>query len=330
MSSSPKPPKPVDPNVAAEAQARWARYGTSGPGGSTSWQGEGPNATQVTEWSPELQGLFGQMQGIAGQERQRYQAPEGFGSFRDRLMAQMNDRQSQGRPIYQPTQRFTGQLGQGGGSGTGGGGGYGDGAEWDGSGGPQNPMQIQAGQIAPGAPRMNKPSIGGMPGQMEKPAVMPGGPTDPGGKGLRADLAGMLGGQATPTPFRDAFLGPADASGQRHPIRNAMRGGLIGAGGRAIGNLMANAEQRRGTPTAGTGGAKPGPIPVGDDRQISPVDPVSNPWKKPQGRRRGLTGTSTRARTGASLGMGNQLWGAAQDQRALAAMGLHDYSGMEQ
>lgn len=323
MSGSPKPPKPVDPNVAAEAQARWARYGTSGPGGSTSWQGEGPNATQVTEWSPELQGLFGQMQGIAGQERQRYQAPEGFGSFRDRLMAQMNDRQAQGRPIYQPTQRFTGQLGQGGGSGSGGGGGFGDGADWYGDGGPRSPMEIRAGQVATGAPMMNKPSIGGMPGQMEKPAVMPGGPAGPRGKNL-------FGGQATATPFQDAFLGPVGSDGRRHPIRNALRGGLVGAGGRAIGNLIANAEQRRGAPTVGTGGAKPGPIPVGDDRQFSPADPIPNEFKKPGGRRRGLSGVSTRGRTGASLGIGNQLWNAAQDQRALAAMGLHDYSGMEQ
>ncbi len=311
MSGSPKPPKPVDPNVAAEAQARWARYNTSGPGGSVRWDGTGPGATQVTEWSPELQGLFSQMQGIAGQERQQYAAPEGFGSFRDRLISQMNDRQSQGRPVYQPTQRFTGQLGQGGGSGSGG------------DGGPRSPMEIRAGQVATGAPMMNKPSIGGMPGQMEKPAVMPGGPPGPRGKSL-------FGGQATATPFQDAFLGPVGSDGRRHPIRNALRGGLVGAGGRAIGNLMANAEQRRGAPTVGTGGAKPGPIPVGDDRQISPADPVNNPWKKPQGRRRGLTGSSTRARTGASLGMGNQLWGAAQDQRALAEMGLHDYSGMEQ
>lgn len=320
MSSSPKPPKPVDPNVTAEAQARWARYGTSGPGGGTRWEGEGPNATQVTEWSPELQGLFSQMQGIAGQQRQQYQAPEGFGSFRDRLIGQMNDRQSQGRPIYQPTQRFEGALGGGGSAGGGGAGGMGP-AQSSGIG--QEYMSSPAVMpMGAGMGGQGKPGRGA-PGQMEYTGGSPGGPEGPGRKSL-------FGGQATATPFRDAFLGPVGDDGRRHPIRNALRGGLVGAGGRAIGNLMANAEQRRGAPTVGTGGAKPGPIPVGDDRQISPADPVNNPWKKPQGRRRGLTGTSTRGRAGASLGMGNQLWGAAQDQRALAAMGLHDYSGLEQ
>lgn len=353
MSGSPKPPKPTDPNVAAEAQARWSRYDTRGPGGSVTWQGSGPDAAQVTEWSPELQQLFGSASNIANQQRQQYQAPEGFASFRDRLMGQMNERQSQGRPVYQPTQRFEGRFG-GGGSGSGGsaGGGPGEGGLFDGSGGPTGqagPVSAEVAMLPFGGPGgmqkpggtdrvMGKPMIPGMSGPQPDPTTQP--VTDPGDKSLRGGIANMLGGKPTDTPWRDALLGPVGPDGRRHPVQNAMRGGLVGAVGRGIGNSLANAEQRAGKPSidrqlgqiAAQVGAKPKPINnPGPGPQISPADPVpALPGGKPRGgRRRGLA-RSTMGRTGASLGYGNQIWGANQDNRALAAMGLHDYTGMEQ
>ena len=111
MASSPKPPKPVDPNDAAAAQARWNRINTRGPGGSVTWEGEGPGATQVTQWDPRVEALFSQMEGIAGQQRDRYASPEGFASYRDGIVSRLNDRQQMGRPVYQPTQTIGGTLG---------------------------------------------------------------------------------------------------------------------------------------------------------------------------------------------------------------------------
>lgn len=344
MSGSPKPPKPVDPNVAAEAQARWSRFDTRGPGGSVTWQGSGPDATQVTEWSPELQQLFSSASGIANTPRDRYAAPAGFAQYRDRLMGNMNDRQSQGRPIYQPTQRFDGPLGAGGGAGAGSGGGAGgpsgvmvsiDGDGMD----PRNETFTPGGGLRkPGGMDVpqGKPMMGIAP--QADPTTQP--VTGPGDKSLTSGIASMLGGKPTATPWRDAFLGPVGADGQRHPIQNALRGGLVGAVGRGIGNSLANSEQRAGSPSidrqlgqiAAQVGAKPKPINnPGPGPQISPADPVAAlPGGKPRGgRRRGLA-RSTMGRTGASLGLGNQIWGANQDNRALAALGLHDYSGLEQ
>lgn len=405
MASSPKPPKPVDPNVAAQAQAQWNRFGQRGPGGSVTWEGEGPNQTQVTQWDPRTEALFGQLQGIAGQERQQYAAPEGFSQFRDGLMSRMNDRQQMGRPVYQPTQTFGGTLGPASQAGMGGAAG--------GLNTMPPPQEIST-TPAPGpeggmgAPQIqanygmnqNKPVLNadgytqGMkpPYGMGPPSGMPdiGGqtqPVPPDGKALGmgtgggmaggsaqgglSTLGSLLGGRQTGTPWKDAFMGPADDQGQRHPIRNALQGGLVGSLGRGIGNSLANrgaiADQNRqlgatfertqGAPgaysTPNYGGMQTGQGPVGPgsgnpniDRILAAVGgaatkpTANNPFGgaqaegqagyKPKpgkpGKPRGLfkpAGSTSRGRAMSALGMGNQIWGAAQDSRALEDMNIH-------
>lgn len=371
MASSPKPPKPVDPNVAAQAQAQWNRFGQRGPGGSVTWEGEGPNQTQVTQWDPRTEALFGQLQGIAGQERQQYAAPEGFSQFRDGLMSRMNDRQQMGRPVYQPTQTFGGTLGPNsaaGGAGGGGAGGIaqppGEGGMWGGDAGPQIQANFGMPQGKPvdmsgGGVTMGKPALGpqGGPGVMQKPDI--GGqtqPVPPDGKGLLGAIGGMMGGQQTETPWKDAFMGATDEQGQRHPFRNALNGGLVGALGRGIGNSLVNRGgdgQTEGRPMGGAALdrqlgqlAMPGTrgerfnaqYGVGSgggiDRTLARIaeqaasQGLTKPGQKPKpgnpGRPvMGLPRGSTRGRAMGALGMGNQIWGAAQDRRALEDMNIH-------
>jgi hypothetical protein len=85
MASSPKQPKPVDPNVAAEAQARWNRTGQVTPFGSVTWEGN----NQVSTPSDAMMALFDQAQGIASGGAQQYQAPGNFGSIRDQVMSRL-------------------------------------------------------------------------------------------------------------------------------------------------------------------------------------------------------------------------------------------------
>jgi hypothetical protein len=95
MSSGPKQPKPVDPNVAAEAQARWNRTGQVTPFGSVTWEGN----NQVVNPSDAMMALFNQAQGIASGGAQQYQKPEGFDSIRDSVMGRLNAN------TYQPGSR---------------------------------------------------------------------------------------------------------------------------------------------------------------------------------------------------------------------------------
>lgn len=95
MSSGPKQPKPVDPNVAAEAQARWNRTGQVTPFGSVTWEGN----NQVVNPSDAMMAMFNQAQGIASGGAQQYQKPEGFDSIRDSVMGRLNAN------TYQPGSR---------------------------------------------------------------------------------------------------------------------------------------------------------------------------------------------------------------------------------
>ena len=211
-------------------------------------------------------------------------------------------------------------------------------------------------------------------------------------QGGLSTLGSLLGGRRTDTPWKDALMGPADDQGQRHPIRNALQGGLVGALGRGIGNSLANrgaiADQNRqlgatfnrtqGAPgaysTPNYGGMQTGQGPVGPgsgnpniDRILASVGSSSgrptggaaysvpnygqqgdgrgpllrgNPFEgaqaegqatnKPKpgkpGRPRGLfkpAGSTSRGRAMSALGIGNQVWGAAQDSRALEDMNIH-------
>lgn len=366
MSSSPKPPKPTDPNEAAAAQARWNRFSTQGPGGGTTWTGEGPDAVQTTTWSPELQGLFGQMQGIAGADRQQYAAPEGFAQFRDGLVSRLNDRQQMGRPVYQPTQTIGGTLGPN------------SQANGPALGGPSQampddpPMTIQpvqepGGFGQPGGPQLGIQGIG--PGGNKPPTDLtgyttggkpsvpfiggggvgggPGGagggsadgqftqPVPPGGKSLAGTIGGMLGGQPTETPWRDAFLGPKDpATGDRDTMRNLLRGGAVGALGRGFGNMLANRGARA---DAGLPETMVDAKPMGQaslDRQLGEIGrrvqqnaanlgKPQKPGSMPRGAR------STRAASGFRLGAGREGMNALRDMAALAAMGIGRNDDME-
>ncbi len=344
MSSSPKPPKPTDPRVAAQAQAEFNRYGTQTPFGSTRWEGEGANARQIAEYSPELMELFGAARQQAMKPRQEYAPPEAFAGMRDALSSRINDRNSMGRPVYQPTQTYGGTLGIGGG-----------------------PSPVQGGQpqqeisTAPniqmefGGNQQQKPVIPGDMNPLTKPMGDPGNqiqPVDPDGKSLRGNLGAMLGGQQTETPWRDAFLGPADANGERSPFRNMLRGGLAGALGRGIGNSLVSGANDEGRPMGrlppGAASNQPGQLGAmfnatqgvgsggGIDRTLAriaeqanqnmagPLKPNQKP--KPSKPRGGLfkpAGSTSRGRAMASLGIGNQIWGAGQDNRALEALGIH-------
>lgn len=68
MSSSPKPPKPVDPTQVIQAQEQANRYDINGPFGSQTW-GTGPDgkATRTTTLSPQVQGMFDRGFGLASQ-----------------------------------------------------------------------------------------------------------------------------------------------------------------------------------------------------------------------------------------------------------------------
>ncbi len=85
MASGPKQPKPVDPELAAAAQARWNRTGQQTPFGSVEWDGN----NQVVKPSDAMMAMFGQAQGIATGGADRYQAPDNFGSIRDQVMARL-------------------------------------------------------------------------------------------------------------------------------------------------------------------------------------------------------------------------------------------------
>lgn len=276
MSSSGKPPKPVDPNAAAQAQATWNRFGQQTPFGSVRWEGEGPNQTQVTQISPELMAMFSGAADIANRPREQYAAPEGFSDYRQGVISRMNDRNAQGRPVYQPTQTFGGTLGipqtsaryvgpngempdqpgaAGGGMGGGGGGGMMVGQPVP-EGGPTigldyqkpDPFSMDPGKLGP-----IKPAAGPGEGGLFKPAVAGGGGGGgPGQKNLLGDLARNLnpaGTVGSDTPWRDAFLGPVGEGGERNTLRHMMTGGLQGSLGRGlvgqVGNWFGADDRRR-------------------------------------------------------------------------------------
>jgi hypothetical protein len=341
-----------------------------------------------------MMAMFNQAQGMATAPREQYEAPEGFADYRSQTMSRMNDRNSQGRPVYQPTQTFGGTLGQGGGMAGGGAPGGqppGEGGMWDGAGGgPQqptpNPMAGPQLQAKFGMPQ-GKPvdmsgggSIGGGGGGMTKPAYgmgppsgMPdiGGqtqPVGPDGKSLTAMGARLLGGQQTATPFRDAIFGRANPeTGDRNTMRHIFSGGLQGSIGRGLGNVLANREnaQRQAetaqNPPEPQGRPMGGQSPAGSqlaqqamlgqafnrnygvgsgggiDRQLAAIgEQVTagmenlgkprKPGQKPGKPRGGLfkpAGSTSRGRAMSALGIGNQVWGAAQDSRALEDMNIH-------
>jgi hypothetical protein len=195
MSSGPKQPKPVDPNVAAEAQARWNRTGQVTPFGSVTWEGN----NQVVNPSDAMMALFNQAQGIASGGAQQYQKPEGFDSIRDSVMGRLNAN------TYQPGSRSEAKPG------------------------------IDQTSLAKG------------------------------------------------TPFRDAFFGEKGPDGERHTIRHALSGGLMGAIPRGFANLI---QERRGNqmPGAVELGA-PGNSPI--ESNGSALGPLLSSISRPQ---RGMPG----------------------------------------
>jgi hypothetical protein len=86
MSSKPSAPKPIDPNEAAAAQARWTRTGQITPFGSVEWQGN----NQVIKPSEQMMALFGQAAGLASGGGDRYKNPDGFSSIRDSVIGRLN------------------------------------------------------------------------------------------------------------------------------------------------------------------------------------------------------------------------------------------------
>lgn len=85
MASSPKQPKPIDPEVAAAAQARWSRTGTKTPFGSVEWDGN----NQVVTPSDDMMGLFNRAMSNAGTESERFKNPSGFSGIRDATQSRL-------------------------------------------------------------------------------------------------------------------------------------------------------------------------------------------------------------------------------------------------
>jgi len=79
------------PTELIAAQERANRINTTGPGGTQTYGRDANGQTTfTTELSPQMQALFDRSMGMAGQDSERYNKPQGF----DELVASMMSRVS--------------------------------------------------------------------------------------------------------------------------------------------------------------------------------------------------------------------------------------------
>ena len=77
-----------DPLAIIEAEKQANRTGTITPFGSSVWQGD----NQVTEFSPQMQGLADRMISLAGQDGQRFQMPSFMNDIAGAMMGRVGER----------------------------------------------------------------------------------------------------------------------------------------------------------------------------------------------------------------------------------------------
>jgi hypothetical protein len=80
------------------AQTQANRFNTSGPFGSTQWQGN----TQVTNLSPEMEALQSQMFNLAGQSPQQVETPDFLRDIAGGMMSNVGQRYGVGAKPGQP------------------------------------------------------------------------------------------------------------------------------------------------------------------------------------------------------------------------------------
>lgn len=87
MASSPKPPKPIDPNTLINAQQKANDVDRITPFGSQTY-GTGPDGqkTFTTSLSPQMQGLMDRGMGLAGTQLTPLSNPQGFDGLQSALM----------------------------------------------------------------------------------------------------------------------------------------------------------------------------------------------------------------------------------------------------
>lgn len=85
--SAPKVDVP-DPLAIIEAEKKANRTGLITPFGSSVWQGD----NQVTEFSPQMQGLADRMIGLAGESGQRFEVPSFMNDIAGAMMGRVGER----------------------------------------------------------------------------------------------------------------------------------------------------------------------------------------------------------------------------------------------